>query len=814
MEYFTHFYLDQEKDIIVDLYMENKRMYYQLRTPNHTTGNLITNLSKMCDLDISFDANGLKIIEGEIPCYYNDEGNLVYIFHMKDTKVANIYPDGRIERKASIPAISKTLMSQTKHYHLDFKKTIVKTFILKDNKFHTDLHTHMNANLQGDVLIALGIKHQIRYPLYYIKKLKLRCTSKQEKYLEKQRKEVEKEFKDSLLQGKYLDRKIDDNTFINFRDLILNNLENASYNIPRIRNSLAVMKDGQAVFTNLEKVYLYRYVFTKGMKSDYEVSDERISEIPDSDIVDTLKQMKLDERHPIYHKNSLLQDKLLWIARMYQKNGIYYTEISDTTLVKRNGAIDMLKEVHEVMPTIYQETGVMIRFLASFRRIPLTIVRDAVKTNNYEENLKALYGVMLDPYVAGSDIVGEEINDIRELEPLIKQLTKIASYDPSFVLRIHAGENDSLKDNVYNSIHCVERSLSEGQQMPRVRIGHGLYTANLSSKKGKELMKYINDRNVVLEFQMTSNIRLNNLSDVSLYPLKQYLHHGVSCVQGSDGGALYGTNSIDEQLSLEKLLDLTTEDQQKMCNVEKHIIESAMNDFSRKEKELNKLLKKISMEEIYTKRMNEYVVQDDSVEEKEIYDSLEVLKEQIKELPEHKKPIIICGGSFNNDMHSTKMKKEYCRLIDALLNECDPKRVLFVIGSSLKAYEKYLLKKNQGKFEVYAFVPSNINKNEYMTLQKEDVYIRVAIEPSRMGTYKSIAYEIFKRRDSILLALDGNSSAVNLIQEAKNAKYKCRTYVNPHASMLKKKADTLMGYVTMLDDSNIVEDVLKYIHVR
>ena len=160
------------------------------------------------------------------------------------------------------------------------------------------------------------------------------------------------------------------------------------------------------------------------------------------------------------------------------------------------------------------------------------------------------------------------------------------------------------------------------------------------------------------------------------------------------------------------------------------------------------------------------------------------------------------------------MKKEYCRLIDALLNECDPKRVLFVIGSSLKAYEKYLLKKNQGKFEVYAFVPSNINKNEYMTLQKEDVYIRVAIEPSRMGTYKSIAYEIFKRRDSILLALDGNSSAVNLIQEAKNAKYKCRTYVNPHASMLKKKADTLMGYVTMLDDSNIVEDVLKYIHVR
>ena len=45
------------------------------------------------------------------------------------------------------------------------------------------------------------------------------------------------------------------------RDLILNNIENAEENIAKIRTSLAILKDGQAVFTNLEKVYLYRYVF-------------------------------------------------------------------------------------------------------------------------------------------------------------------------------------------------------------------------------------------------------------------------------------------------------------------------------------------------------------------------------------------------------------------------------------------------------------------------------------------------------------------------------------------------------------------------
>ena len=63
----------------------------------------------------------------------------------------------------------------------------------------------------------------------------------------------EEKFKDSGLAGKYLDRKIDDNTFINFADFILKDPDNAAYNIPRIRASLSVMKDGQAVFTNLER---------------------------------------------------------------------------------------------------------------------------------------------------------------------------------------------------------------------------------------------------------------------------------------------------------------------------------------------------------------------------------------------------------------------------------------------------------------------------------------------------------------------------------------------------------------------------------
>ena len=156
MSAFGHFYLDKEKDIIVDLFMESGALSYVLRTPNHSTGNLITNLADLCGLSISFDEDGLKVVRGEIPCYIDDSNRAVYILRLGDTKVANIYPDGTIERKASIPAIAKTLMSQTKNYDLGTWHTLVKTYIPRDYKFRTDLHTHMNANLDPDILIALG----------------------------------------------------------------------------------------------------------------------------------------------------------------------------------------------------------------------------------------------------------------------------------------------------------------------------------------------------------------------------------------------------------------------------------------------------------------------------------------------------------------------------------------------------------------------------------------------------------------------------------------------------------------------------------
>ena len=765
-------------------------MNYVLSTPNHGTGNLISNLAGVCGLPLSKNEEDYLVIRGEVPSYIDIYNRLVYIFRMGDIKVANIYPDGSIEMKAHIPAISKTLMSQTKDYSLDIRHTIVKTFIRSDYKFRTDLHTHMNANLSPDLLMALGIVHQILYPLYYIKKLGLRCSDDQWQRLNRQREKVAEEYRDCGLTGKYLTRRIDDHTFINFADLILSNLSNASYNIPRIRRSLAILKDGQAVFTNLEKVYLYRYVFTKGKEAEDRMvlPEDRIRGIPDRKIRESVFDMLKDRQKQEYKNNTLFQDKLLWIARSYARKGICYAEISDTSLVKKGAAQAMLDQVHEVMPAVTKETGVVLRFLAAIRRIPLTIVKDRVETGDYfRENLTVLREVAADPYVAGSDIIGEELNDVRDIRPVIRELVRIAEADPRFVIRIHAGENDGLRDNVANSLACVRESLAPGQPMPFLRIGHGLYTADLKRPKGRELARQLKESGAVLEFQITSNVRLNNLSDMKEHPLRQYLAHGIGCLQGTDGGAIYGSDSIDEQLSLEMMLGLTPEELKKMRECEDRVLEKSLENFRKKEEAMQK------------GKLPAYPVIGDriSLMGKRSLASEQVLKDQIRDMPTEGNPIVILGGSFSQDSHRTVVTPEEKERIDQLLKERDPADTFFVIGHTLRGHEGYLVQKNQGRFPVYAMVPSMISRQEYRKLKKSGLPVRVSIEPVPMGTYKSFAYEIFKRRSCELIAFDGNIAGANMIQEAKNSRYPCRIYINRRCKALRIKAKSLEGYVTL-----------------
>lgn len=817
----NRFYLDKEKDIIVNLYKINKdEIKYILDTPNHNTGNLITNLANLCGVETTKNENDMKIIEGTIPASINGDNEIVYIFRMGGIKIANIYENGVIEIKAKIPAISKTLMSQTKNYKLPIDKTIIKSYILKKSKFRTDLHTHMNANLTPDVLIALGIVRQIKYPLYYIKKLKLKMSKIQEEKILKQRKKVEEQFKDCNLTGKYLTRKIDDNTFINFADFILNNLENAEYNISKIRNSLVILKDGQAVFTNLEKVYIYRYIFAKGKVSEEKIQIKDINKIPEKDIVKYAKRMIEDHKKGSqYEFNSLRQDKLLWIAREYQKQGIEYVEMADTELAKLGEpAIKYLEEIHEIMPKIEKETGVAIRFLAAIRRIPLTIIKGVNTRDSYLlDNLNVIKAVAKSPYVVGSDFIGEEINDITELKPVIRELVNyVVNEDENFTIRIHAGENDSLRGNVSKSIESVIEATPEGKNIPKVRIGHGLYTPNLESKEGKKLLKNLKKSKAVLEFQLTSNVRLNNLNALENHPLKQYIKNGVRCVQGTDGCGFYGSDTIEEQLALKNLLGLTDDDFTKMREVEEEIIENSKKYFNEKEFLFEKFLNGRSLRDAILELENNNIEESRKVKaDLRLNNNLEaeeVLKDKIKRLPENKVPIIIAGGSFNAKGRETFLTSEGKEILKKLMEKVSSEKAYFVIGHKMQGYEKAIVdisKEINKKFEIDAIIPKMVSKIEKDNLlEKELNGVCVSTETEELGIYKSFNYEIFERRSSVVLAFDGNSPVSNLVQEAKNGKGKAKIYINEEIPVLREKARSLGGYVIPF---NMKQDIVNKI---
>ena len=821
--YFNKFYLDKEKDIIVNLYKSNiDELTYILETPNHNTGNLITNLAKICNIETIKNENEMKIIKGVIPASINGDNEEVYIFRLGGIKIANIYKD-KIEIKAKIPAIIKTLMSQTKNYKLPLEKSIVKTYILKKSKFRTDLHTHMNANLSPDCLIALGIVHQIKYPLYYIKKINLKLTKKQEEKIYKQREKIEKQFENSKLTGKYLTRKIDDNTYINFADLILNNLKNAQHNIEKIRTSLAIMKDGQAVFTNLEKSYIYRYIFAKGIAIEEKIKlkQEQIEKIPEKDIKKMVFKMLEDKsKTSPYKNNTLRQDKFLWIAREYQKQGIKYVEIADTDLSKNSErAIKLLEEVHQIFPQIEKETGVKIRFLFAIRRIPLTIIKDQKTSSTYlKENINLLKAVAKSPYVVGSDFIGEEINDIADLKPVIKELVKyVNNEDKNFTIRIHAGENDSLRDNVRKSILCIKETLEKNQKMPQVRIGHGLYTENLETKAGKDLMNLIKENKVIIEFQLTSNIRLNNLSNLTNHPIKTFLKNGIKCVQGTDGCGMYGTDTFDEQLALHNLLGLTDEDFAKMRKVEDEVIEKSEKYFKEKSKTFKEFLGNKTIKQAVLELEGKNTKETENLEELRLTNNLETekeLKQKIKKLPTDKVPVIIAGGSFNTKGRETIPTKEGIEILRELIKNVDNNNIYFVVGHKMQGYEKAIVdisKELNKKFEIDAIVPKTVTEKVKNRLLDENIDgICISPETEELGIYKSFNYEIFERRKSVVIAFDGNSPVSNLVQEAKNGKGKSKIYVNQENQLLKEKANSLEGYVIPFEmQENIVEKILK-----
>ena len=590
----------------------------------------------------------------------------------------------------------------------------------------------------------------------------------------------------------------------------MNNLENAEFNIRKIRNSLSLVKDGQAVFTNLEKLYVYRYVFQKGTTSKnlIDLTLDKLEIVPEPDIKNYLLKMHEDSGKAIYRNNTILQDNLLWLGREYQKQGILYSEIASTDLCKKGKVgTDFLNQIHEILPKVKLETGVDLRFLVAIRRIWLS-------QKEQFESLEVLKVMAKSPYVVGSDFLGEEITDIEELSPIINELVEYAIKENNgFTIRIHAGETDAFASNVEKSIDIITKAIGKSKIIPRCRLGHGLYGIGVNPEQDRKTIQKIKKLGAILEFQLSSNVRLNNLTKLENHPIKTYLANSVKCVQGTDGFGIYGTDTIEEQISLRNLLNISEEDFQKMKAVENNLMAENQAYFEQKQKAFAKFLNGRNITdaiieaeyEALTNLQVNYVEKSDNK-----LDSSENLKEKIKDLPTDKVPIVIAGGSFNTNGRETIVTEEGKNMLRDLIKNIDNNKAYFVIGHKMQGYEKALIdisKELNKKFEIDAIIPKRVNEDVKNSLLNSPIDgIRVSIEPEEVGIYKSFNYEIFERRPSVVVAFDGNSPVSNLVQEAKNGKGKAKIFVNGNSEALKEKAKSLGGYVEDFSTETTISD--------
>jgi adenosine deaminase len=352
-------------------------------------------------------------------------------------------------------------------------------------KAKTDLHTQLAGNLSSKKLIELAL-NKPGEPITYPTYLLESLNIDTTRYI----------VKDQQLA---------------VRDLDLNDLL-------KLEMAMAIPVDKQDTFNGMEGIYQYR--------------------------------------GPITKNKDLFKDILREIGRDYAASGTTYAELSHASIITDP---ELLRMANEVLPEIEQETGVKIRFLAA-------MWRHSDKEWNQDE-VDRIKAIAESPYVVCAGFMGHETNPTRDFVSEIKELAKWAvRNNPDFTVRVHAGENplfasagyknaqESLYDfhNVKEVLQAVKEARAEVAKemgvepetlpMPRVRIGHGLYGLD------EETIALFRETGAIVEFNMSSNLALNNINDISEIPISRYIDAGIPVVLGHDGKGVYKTDPEQEAL--------------------------------------------------------------------------------------------------------------------------------------------------------------------------------------------------------------------------------------------------------------------------
>jgi adenosine deaminase len=189
---------------------------------------------------------------------------------------------------------------------------------------------------------------------------------------------------------------------------------------------------------------------------------------------------------------------------------------------------ERLRALQRELPALERETGVQLRFLAAMSR------HDDLEWDlDCLDRIEALAGCRA---LAGLDFMGHETNSTRAFATQLRAAAeRLGRVRPGFVIRVHAGENPAFPENVRVALECVAGC---GVQL---RIGHGLYGVD------DDTLEQLRACGAIVEFNLNSNLALNNIQDAGVVPIRRYLERGVPVVLGTDGYGIYQSSVPLEQ---------------------------------------------------------------------------------------------------------------------------------------------------------------------------------------------------------------------------------------------------------------------------
>lgn len=408
-------------------------------------------------------------------------------------------------------------------------------------------------------------------------------------------------------------------------------------------------------------------------------------------------------RGPLTKSKELFPDYLRALAEDYKRTGVEYAELSFSSFITDPEFMQLLEDN---LPQIEEETGVKLRFLAG-------IWRHSDKEWNLDDTDRIMR-IAKSPYIVGCDFMGHETNSTLEFAEELKMLTRYASKeDPNFAIRIHAGENPMFKSNVYDALKIiydehakVEQETGKKLKMPQVRIGHGLYGLDIKEDgqwnqlEPGAVLKLAREMGAIVEFNMSSNLALNNINSIAEVPIKRYIEEGVDVVLGTDGHGMYSTFGEQEAL-LATAAGLEAGDFEKMAETEAKIISRAIERESEHPRidDVSALYSNMTYstpngQHRYTKeveQMHREAKENTSkyLGEKIAHTGAVTDEKQIEEATKGKIPIMITGASKKAWPKIHPKDQEYIALtMQVLANTLNPETAYVITGGTNFGAEK------------------------------------------------------------------------------------------------------------------------------